>query len=459
MREHIEDYSEYLYNTLYDTDKLVVELPKSSWYKINPTRGIKKSKQQIDLHKQNIELSNFFQDLYGITTYSPMLVEDNIMNFFRRNVACGGALYPNNIYILSKVDKTIHIYQYNPRFHTLNKLKSFKDSKSIISDKEQLIVVTSFYWKNWPKYNYFGYRLMLVDSGYVLCNASILLSNRGINHTILLDNELNKKLINMLDYDISFENVIACIKTKYDVLENLVDIADYHNYKKFDDWDSEKIELYSNLEQKLLEFDINIMQPVSLNKIKALRPSERLLRISPGGGALITNKDMCGVKLGRLIKEYRKILKRYEEFTNGTSVYLLLNKVEGLQKGLYKISEEKLIFLYSINIDNLQQIMKKNNFNLKEVQGIIFLGHKIELKDDIKNLFNYKFAQIKTGFCSQLLSLTSNQLGFWNHPILGYNLEKLEKIIKFEEKLLNMIIISEAFEMDTFSTQMFEGEL
>lgn len=61
MREHIEDYSEYLYNTLYDTDKLVVELPKSSWYKINPTRGIKKSKQQIDLYKQNIELSNFFR--------------------------------------------------------------------------------------------------------------------------------------------------------------------------------------------------------------------------------------------------------------------------------------------------------------------------------------------------------------------------------------------------------------
>ena len=182
---------EYLNTTIYDPDSLIVYLPEEKWFKVNPTRGIRQGKGCYDLTKYgNSIVASILKNAYGEFEYNRNTVDNKAYRFARRTVACGGSLYPNNIYVVVSKNGEVRTYQYNPALNLLHFLDSTTEDKNHLEDNCCYFVMTNYYWRNWLKYRYFGYRLMLVDTGYALANLCMVLSQ----HEMFYDIEISSKL-------------------------------------------------------------------------------------------------------------------------------------------------------------------------------------------------------------------------------------------------------------------------
>ena len=208
---HLNDY---FYDTVYNTDKLMIELSEDKWFKINPTRGIRNGISSYDLTGNKSELASLLRECYGEIEYDEMIIDKKQFRFTRRTVASGGALYPNLLYLIEKNEGKLNVYQYNPALNLLHFINCVdEDISTLFKENECYIFVTIYYWRNWLKYRYFGYRLMGVDTGYLMANIYEKLANRDIPAEIMISNELFSDLKKVIDIDSYREGICFAVKT------------------------------------------------------------------------------------------------------------------------------------------------------------------------------------------------------------------------------------------------------
>lgn len=431
----------FLRDTIYSTEKLMEF--SSVKPKITSLTGINKGYKWYDSISP---ISKVLCRAYGINKFSVNVLDNTRFNFFKRGVASGGALYPNNIYYCFERNHVLNIYQFNPVFGIFHFLKKvFIDKSGTIS--KSFLVITNFYLRNWVKYNYFGYRLMLVDTGYMMSNLSIYLSKEDIKHKIVISNNLNKKLIKILGLDIKEESISSVIElfTDYYIDKEAIEICpwNYHNYL------NKKNKLYEKIEHKSLNEE-NEAEYCLLknNKLKNLSKFEKY-RYSPGGGPLSTINKISAIKINTIIKMLCELYKEFDKFSSDLIVYVYCNKVHEYAQGIYTIDFNKgTLVLYKRIPNDFQDILRKKNFNLLEVQVLFFVGIKNNLLRTEFTISYFKDIQIQVGMISHLITVACGENSCLTHPVLGFDSLMAEKIINIfnSHSLLNLIVMSEASE-------------
>ena len=445
--EHIE---EYFNDTIYHTDNLMVELSADKWYKINPERGIRKSLKTYDLTEKRSKLSDFFCDCYGETEYARMVIDKKTFRFSRRNTAAGGALYPNVIYAVIRNGKKINVYQYNSAMNLLHYINTVESEKTELKENICYLAITVYYWRNWLKYRFFGYRLMNVDTGYLAGNIYCNIARRKMNGKIIVSDQIFNNIEKYIGID-KGEEALCCV-IAVDDTEIVNDFSAFNESvicRYHSDWDKEDIHLYKAIEEKVSKCQFDIVESVKEND--RIFNSELLQknRVSPGGSFMQNILDMKKNRVFRMLTDIKSIISCTPELSENIDIYFYINKVEGYDKGIYRYTPEKDELLqHTGNIDeDMQQIMKKHNFNIADTPVWIFVGSCLEEHMKKYGISGFKIMQFKVGFVSHMITAAAAVNGCFTHPILGFDAEKAEKITG-QKQLLNLIALSDVKKLD-----------
>ena len=298
LKYYSQNLNQYFCNTIYDTDKLMVELSSDKWFKINPTRGMKEAICCYDLAKADSKISDFLINVYGEIEYNLAMIDRKPLRFSRRKVAAGGGLYPNLIYILIKTNQVVNIYQFDPALCVLRLIERCEAVESDLEENKCYFISTVYYWRNWLKYRYFGYRLMNVDSGYLAASFYSEVIKNAFSGEIYWSNKLFAAVNEYMKIDLAKESICFIVKVDdlslTDSIKNLNTIC---KYKIFDDWDTQDINLYETIETAVLNQKYDVCEKIVGDKKFDIFNSEKIVqnRISPGGAAMQSilpiNKD------------------------------------------------------------------------------------------------------------------------------------------------------------------------
>lgn len=449
---------EYFQNTIYNPNSLTLDLSEEEWYEKNPTRGIRQGIETYDLSKYSDSfLSKILNESYGEFEYNRTVIDNREYRFPRRTVACGGALYPNNIYLLISIDKKVKIFQYNPMLNLLN-LVSIDESSSELIEGKIYFVLTTYYWRNWFKYRYFGYRLMLVDTGYLLANMCMVLSKYNLSYDISISNCLLKKIKKILNIDTEYESICTLISLdNKDLQESISQIEKFKvNYKLFKDWDTVPIRLYNKLEQEMINEKFDVSEKVKKGIDILSIPFNKKNRVSPGGEFMISRRNLENIRFKKSIEFFDELINEFGVISQGVKIYAYINKVDGINEGLYYLEKKNLIKeknKIDFGFEHINNILRRKNFNLKEIPVLFFIGIDLEGLMNLHGLSGFKFGQIKIGFVSQLLSFSSVLNDCWTHSILGFDVKMIENMIETQDNIniLNLMTFSERKVLDRFS--------
>ena len=447
-----KNLNQYFLDTIYDTDKLMVELPQEKWFKINPTRGMKKAICCYDLARTHSKISDFLINVYGETEYNRATIDRKTMRFSRRNVAAGGGLYPNLIYILIKTNKVVNIYQFDPALCVLRVIDRVAAVESEFEENKCYFISTLYYFRNWLKYRYFGYRLMNVDSGYLLASFYSQVIKSRLDGEICLSSKLFNLAKEYIKIDLKKENICFVVKINdINLLDSIKNLNKVCKYQIFDDWDTLGIDLYETIEKAALDQQYDICEKIVGDLKFDIFNSKKIERnrISPGGAAMQSilpiNKDL----LLNTIHTLNILIKDVEYLICDLNIYIYIKKIEGFEVGIYRLSLEKDGGLEFVRLvyEDLQVILKKHNFNFDQTPALIFVGNNpcFDFSKCLESEF--KFVQLKVGFLSHLISVAAAFNDCYTHPILGFDSKLCEKKIG-EKNILNLIAFSDAKTVD-----------
>lgn len=447
----------YFKDTVYDTDKLVVELSEDKWFKINPTRGIRRGICCFDLINDDSAIADFLINVYGETEYDRMIIDKKELRFSRRKVAAGGALYPNVIYLLIKNDGMVNVYQFDPALSLLHFISSTKAKNDMLKEDTCYFLATVFYWRNWLKYRYFGYRLMNVDTGYLIGNFYSEAEKCGYEGSIHISDEMFRTVSGYIDIDSSREGMCfiaeigGCLAGSVSKLKNRI------SYSVYDDWDTEAIPLYKKIETAALSQSFDLTEKFAHNSLaEHIFRSENTAknRVSPGGAAMQCIRPMKKQLLTDTLSDLSAILSKIEELDKDVSVYVVITKTEDMKRGLYRYvpeNEDRLEFIRSID-ESLQPILKKHNFNLDDTPVLFFAGCTSDHSFDSCTESEFKIIQQKIGFVSHMITIAAAANNCYTHPILGFDVRLAEKMLG-EKYLLNLITFSEKKTLDRMKVE------
>lgn len=140
--------------------------------------------------REGVELS--FEDLSDILYYSYGVNKDRMDGdklFWPRYIPSGGALYPNDVYIIVfRVDGLSQgCYYYNSRANIISLVKKKLPEEALFVHTERtehpciIGVITSTFWRNKLKYGNRGYRFSLIESGHIMQNISLCAAAKEVN--------------------------------------------------------------------------------------------------------------------------------------------------------------------------------------------------------------------------------------------------------------------------------------
>ncbi len=452
LKWYSKNLNQYFLDTIYDTDKLMVDLPQDRWFKINPTRGMKKAICCYDLAGIDSKISDFLVNIYGETEYNRAVIDRKILRFSRRMVASGGGLYPNLIYILIKTNQVVNIYQFDPALCVLRLIEKCQAAESELEENACYFISTLYYFRNWLKYRYFGYRLMNVDAGYLLANFYLEVIKNGLNGEIYFSSELFKLARKYIKIDLKKESICFVVKVSdLNLLDSIKKLNKICKYQIFDDWDTQDIDLYETIEKTALGQKYNICEKIvdegKINILNSQIVSQN--RISPGGAAMQSILPIDKDGLLATLSDLDVFLKHVKYLVSDLNIYIYIKKIEGLEIGIYECflgEGGKLKFIRPFN-ENLQIILKKHNFNFDDTPALIFVGSKscfdfMKCKES-----EFKFIQLEVGFLSHLISVAAALNGCYTHPILGFDSKLCEEKIA-KKHILNLIAFSDAKTLD-----------
>ncbi|WML40856.1 SagB family peptide dehydrogenase [Neobacillus sp. OS1-2] len=450
-----------------------------------------KGKVQTELGLK--ELGHFLWYVYGISQYAhTALIEDNkktadmsYAQLFRRFVPSGGALYPNELYVYVKLkDAPVGIYHYDAAHHRLLLLREGNYdsylSRSLgnsydLSESFCTVFVTTFFWKNFYKYNNFSYRLQGLDAGVLIGQALEVANAMGVSPQVcyqFLDKSINH-LLGLSDQDESVYAVIPLsvnpniyrADNQYTKLEGVSATElcrEVPLLEPFSDNRSKRVIDYPSIRKlngaSMFETTESIVKIKKESNVKHSLDSEIIFlpfaehfsydlasifreRHSPDLDFIIGSVSL--LQLSVLLKEtfsfsyHSDLDDRQGGIENRVSLNGCFYNVEGVPNGAYAYDKSAHALRRIARGDfreYLQNGLTMPNVNLFQVPLVLHvIGDREHLKKEL-GYRGYRIQQMEAGILLQRLLLVSCALGMGGHPLLGFDVNPCDELYGIDSK-------------------------
>lgn len=433
------------------------------------------------------DFGHFLWYVYGLTRFSQYVFVSDFMDqqmvpmhSYRRFVPSGGALYPNELYVYLKLeDLPAGIYHYDVARHRLALLRKGNfdsylaralGNRCDLSTCFGTVILSTFFWKNFYKYNNFAYRLQGLDTGALLGQLLEVAKRFGFDSAVyfqFLDRAVNH-LVGLSERE---ESVYAVIPLSVDPATTW--FSNRHHGKqlvtatqlcgelaavKHDHYvRSKRVLEYPMLvrmnEACLLESPRSFLQirreknfadhgeALELPRVKRFSydlASVCRKRYSPGMDFVLD--QVSQEQLAALLQEaaasfvYRNDLDGADEKPDArVSLYGCFYHVEGIPDGAFRY-DSAAHALRPIRYGDhrlwLQHGMTLDNVNLFQVPLCLHVvGEREYLKTSL-GYRGYRIQQMEAGILVQGLLLAASALGMGGHPLLGYDAKLCDEIYK-----------------------------
>jgi len=431
------------------------------------------------------DIGHFLWYTFGLAQLSQSVMEQNseedleqTLQLCRRFVPSGGGLYPSEIYIYLKLEELPNgIYHYDVAHHRLILLRegqfdrylgSALGNRCDLSSCFAAVFVSTFFWKNFYKYNNFSYRLQGLDAG-LLIGQLLEVAKRfdfetgvyfqfldcAVNHLLgLPETEESVYAVIPLAADTSMEWFQQDTSNNYGIsaaeLCSELPIITHNHYMR-----SKKVYDYPMLikmnEASIMDSTLAFKQLG--REEKALNPSEghvlpqvaRLMydlaavcrqRYSPENEFVLQATSQ--MDLAALLQEIM-ISYKYRNDLDGSikspnprvMLYGCLYGVEGIQDGAYRY-DAAVHALQLVRAGDqrpwLQYGMSLDNVNLFQVPLTFHVvGDTGHLQTEL-DYRGYRIQQMEAGMLVQRLLLAAGAIGMEGRPLLGFDVSSMNEL-------------------------------
>lgn len=417
------------------------------------------------------EIGHLLWYTYGITQYVRLPHDTQSL---RRYVPSGGALYPNEIYVYMKLeDAKTGIYHYDVAHHRLILLREgnfdtfvSKSLGTVIEDCFCTVFISTFFWKNFYKYNHFSYRLQGLDTGVLIgqllevadqldYNTKVCYQflDRAMNHLLGLSEEdesvyavipiSTEAIVHTTKEMVSSHTLCAEIAQLGHLPHNLSKTMDYPLLRKLNEaamFDSSASFRKVRRQGETFTSGTDITLPNTQNYSYDFS-SICKKRYSPDADFMMG--EIRQATLATLLKETCSFSYHHDlDDTDGhvaarVALYGSLYNVEGIPNGAYAYDNENHMLRLMKEGDYrplLHSSLVMPNVNLYQVPLCMHvIGDKSHYKDSL-GYRGYRIQQMEAGLLTQRLLLHASALDLGGHPLLGYSVSQCDQLYGLASK-------------------------
>ncbi|SDJ13265.1 SagB family peptide dehydrogenase [Alteribacillus bidgolensis] len=439
------------------------------------------------------EIGHFLWYIFGLTQCCQSVdaldstEQTGLMQWLRRFVPSGGALYPNELYVYLKMEDTPNgVYHYDVAHHQLvllregnfdSYLSQSLGNRCDMSACFGTVFVSTIFWKNFFKYHNFSYRLQGLDTGVVIGQLLEVTKRFGFSSGVYFQ-FLDRAVNHLLGLSEQEESVYAVIpmslkpETTWRATENdkngTVSSAElcqeltpirHNHYTR-----SEKIKEYPMLvkmnESCLMESTESFLQieekEKSINRKEQTLTLPNVKRFSYDFASVCRKRYSPGMdfvlgkisqqQLATLLQEATASFSYHNDLDRGqknsgyrVSLYGCFYGVEGIPDGAYHYDSATHVLRQKRLGDHrlwIQQGMSLQDVNMFQIPICLHVvGNQDHLKMEL-GYRGYRIQQIEAGMLVQRLLLVSSAIGLGGHPLLGFSASLCDEIygITLEEK-------------------------
>ncbi|WP_054028898.1 SagB family peptide dehydrogenase [Bacillus sp. FJAT-28004] len=431
------------------------------------------------------DIGHFLWYTFGLAQLSHAVIEQNtgeewesLLQLCRRFVPSGGGLYPSEMYLYLKLDDLPNgIYHYDAAHHRLILLREGQFDRYLgnalgnrcdLSSCFGAVFVSTFFWKNFYKYNNFSYRLQGLDAGLLIgqllevakrfdfeAGVYFQFLDRAINHLLgLPDSEESVYAVIPLTIDSNMEWFHNDTSTK-----NLMSLAELCS-------DLPIIEHEHYMRSKNV---LNYPMLIKLNEasimdsalaFKQLGREEKTVNQSDGHVLPQVNRltyDLASVCRQRYSPENEFILQavsqmdlaallqeimisyKYRNDLDGSmqspisrvKLYGCFYGVHGIRDGAYHYDAKAHVLQLVREGDQrpwLQYGMSLDNVNLFQVPLSFHVAADLEHLHTELGYRGYRIQQMEAGMLVQRLLLAACAIGMEGRPLLGFDVSSMNEL-------------------------------
>ncbi|MFB0841001.1 SagB family peptide dehydrogenase [Paenibacillus oleatilyticus] len=411
--------------------------------------------------------------------------ETNVFHSFRRFAPSGGSLYPSELYVYLKTDDLpVGIYHYDTAHHRLVLLRLGDFDAYLargLGDRCDLsacfgaVFLSTVFWKNFYKYNNFGYRLQGLDAG-ALIGQLLETAKRFGYHTGVYFRFLDRAVNHLLGLDEQEENVYAVVPlslqpsgswfygsgaeagvltsrqlcaalpairheyyirsprtTEYPMLLRMNEASLMETTQSFGPLDAANIGGTMTGEGETVA--LPRMQRLSYDLASVVRK-----RYSPHLDFVFSPVDAH--QAAALLHEATASFPYTNDLDTAgheprkrVSIYGCLYGIEGIPDGAYRydaLAHELRLIRPGDYRTLLQQGIAMGNVNLFQIPLCLHVAADRNHYADALGFRGYRIQQMEAGMLVQRLLIAGVALGLNGHPLLSFNPADCDKIYKME---------------------------
>ncbi|WP_135555308.1 SagB family peptide dehydrogenase [Paenibacillus cymbidii] len=406
------------------------------------------------------------------------------LQWCRRFVPSGGALYPNEVYVYLNIEEApAGVYHYDAAHHRLILLREGNFDRYVsgalgercdVSGCFGTVFVSTVFWKNFFKYHYFSYRLQGLDAGVLIGQLLEVAKRFGFAagvHYQFLDRAVN----HLLGLSEREESVYAVIPLS--VVPAVQQAAAGRNRGGSVSAGDLCRELPTVRHPTFLRSKRVKEYPllIRMNEASFAESSHSFREIGGGreigygGRAFVlpyvrrmsydlaaasrnrrspdmdfVMREVNQLQLAAMLQEaaasfrYRNDLDSADEtFVSRVSLYCCLHGMEGIPDGAYRYDSAAHLLQQIRPGDHriwLQQAMSLHNVNLLQVPICLHAAGDRDHLLPVLGARGYRIGQMETGILVQRLLLAASALGMGGHPLLGFDTRMCDDIYELSPR-------------------------
>lgn len=431
------------------------------------------------------DIGHFLWYTFGLTQLSQSVLEqhtgeewEDSLQLCRRFVPSGGGLYPSEVYLYLKLDELPNgIYHYDVAHHRLMLLREGQFDRYLgnalgdrcdITNGFGAVFVSTYFWKNFYKYNNFSYRLQGLDAG-LLVGQLLEVAKRYDFEAGVYFQFLDGAINHMLGLPDTEESVYATIPLAIDAnmewfhhgdnaeknissdeLCSTLPLIRHEHYmrsKKVLEYPlliklneasiMESARAFKQLEgQQILASSSDVYALPSVNRMTYDLASVCRQRYSPENEYVL--QTMSLTDLAELLQEIM-ISYKYRNDLDGlvrspssrVHLYGCFYGVDGIQDGAYYYDDAAHALQLVRAGDQrpwLQYGMSLDNVNLFQVPLTFHVAGDLEHFHKELGFRGYRIQQMEAGMLVQRLLLAASALRMEGRPLLGFDVSSMNEL-------------------------------
>ncbi|WP_347252123.1 SagB/ThcOx family dehydrogenase [Legionella sp.] len=344
-------------------DSLVTYLPRP-----DVRSGTSLSESLSQMQANALKAMNL-KDLSNLLYYSNG-VTDQLNYILLRAAASAGALYPNDLYVavINVSGLKPGIYYYHPANHSLTQMGDQQSLQllslaspysDILKNTAAIIIIAANFDRTIWKYRERSFRYILPDAGHILSNLDIAASSLRLPYvrTFFFDDEKMKSVLRLSPQDEGVLSLIVLGKNKVTELAEIPQFAPVALPKEVQD--IEPTRLAYQLTSVQWKKGFRKTPTIDMTKYQdEMPPTEALIQLPPGSTA--AEDTFVIIKNRRSFRQFSDLAVSLEDFAGiihqsfaplrnpynvedgrRVELFVIVSKVTGLAKGVYRYIPEK----------------------------------------------------------------------------------------------------------------------